>query len=248
MADYLAGWHAVEACLLAGRRQVHQLLVDEGQLKGQRSPELKTILDMAGQRGLKPQPAQREFMSKKGGTPHHQGVLMGVGPYPYISEAEALEDLGPRSFLVVLDQIQDPHNLGAILRSAYFFKAEAVIIPERRTVEVTPAVVRASAGASEHLRVAQVTNLAEFIRKSKENGLQWVGMVESGGAGMDSLPWKFPLGWVIGNEGEGLRRLTRERCDHLVTLAGTEGLRSLNASVAAGIVLHETRRRLGQGA
>ena len=203
---------------------------------------------------------------------NHQGVLAVVGAFPYLSLEALLARAQdhPEQPLVVLDQIQDPRNLGAILRSAYALGAAGAVLPGRRAAGVTAVVVRASAGATEHLPIAQVTNLARALAQLKEAGYWLVGAVGAGDADVDAdsdapprpkpkarsqpppvqppeaLDLKSRVGLVLGSEGKGLRRTTREACDFLVTIPMAGGLDSLNVSVAAGILLAEAARQRRQ--
>jgi 23S rRNA (guanosine2251-2'-O)-methyltransferase len=172
----------------------------------------------------------------------HQGVALEVSGYPYV-EVEAIlrqaRKLGEPSFVLALDHLQDPHNLGALLRTAEAAGVHGAVIPGRRAVGVTPAVASASAGASEHLRVTQVTNLVRALESLKADGLWVVGLESRPGA----LPYhqvdlNLPLALVVGAEGQGLSRLVRETCDLLVRLPMYGQVGSLNASVAGGIAMY----------
>jgi 23S rRNA (guanosine2251-2'-O)-methyltransferase len=180
-------------------------------------------------------------------TDSHQGILAEVSGYPYV-EIDDMLDLarqrGEPPLILLLDVIQNPQNLGTLLRTAEAVGAHGVIIPQRRGVEVTQAVVNASAGASEHMLVAQVVNLVVAITELKEHEI-WI-------TGLDNLPEARPLdqadlrgaiGLVVGNEGEGMRRLVRESCDFLVKLPMRGQVDSLNAAVAGSIVLYEILRQ-----
>jgi len=174
----------------------------------------------------------------------HQGVLAITGDYPYVELEHVLGQRSQAPLLVALDQIVDPHNFGAIVRSSVAFGADAVIALRDRAAPVTPVVVRASAGATELARIARVTNLARALRTLREHGMQVVGLDARGEAAVDELP-PFPATGrviVIGSEGEGLRRLTREHCELLARIDMPGGFESLNASVAAGIALYAMAR------
>jgi 23S rRNA (guanosine2251-2'-O)-methyltransferase len=173
----------------------------------------------------------------------HQGILAITGDYPYAELDQVLVKLPAAPLLVALDQVSDPHNFGAIVRSCVAFGADAVITLKDRAAPVTPVVVRASAGATERARIARVTNLARTLNTLRERGLEVVGLDASGSTSLDALP--FDRGGrvlVIGSEGMGLRRLTRECCDSLARIDMPGGFESLNASVAASIALYETAR------
>jgi 23S rRNA (guanosine2251-2'-O)-methyltransferase len=170
-------------------------------------------------------------------------VAAQVGPYPYVE----LEDLlaTPDPLVVVLDGVTDPHNLGAVLRVAEGAGASGVVIPKDRAAGVTAAAVKASAGASEHVPIARVTNLRRAIDRMKEAGL-WVYAAEVGGTPYTELDLTGPVGLVLGSEGRGMRRLVREGCDGAVSIPMLGAVGSLNVSVAAAVLLYEARRQRGQ--
>ncbi|MFH2010555.1 MAG: 23S rRNA (guanosine(2251)-2'-O)-methyltransferase RlmB [bacterium] len=179
----------------------------------------------------------------RGGT--HQGLVAIVGAYPYLAFEDLLERAvrAPDAALVVLDQVQDPGNLGAIIRSAYALGAVGVVLPERRAAAVTATVVKTSAGATEHLPIARVTNLARALAAIREAGHWLVGAVGAAGKPPETLDLVDRAVLVLGSEGQGLRRTTREKCDFLVTVPMAGGLDSLNVSVTAGILLAEAARQ-----
>ncbi|MDQ3793805.1 MAG: 23S rRNA (guanosine(2251)-2'-O)-methyltransferase RlmB, partial [Actinomycetota bacterium] len=172
----------------------------------------------------------------------HQGVAALAEPYPYAE----LEDLlaAPDSLVVLLDGVTDPHNLGAVLRVADGAGASGVVIPKDRAVGVTAVVVKASAGASEHVLISRVTNLRRAIDAIKDAGL-WVYAAELGGTPYTDLDLAGPVGLVLGSEGRGVRRLVREGCDGAVSIPMLGAVGSLNVSVAAAVLLYEVRRQRG---
>ncbi len=173
----------------------------------------------------------------------HQGIAAISGEYVYDELETILEHAAPRPLLVALDQISDPHNFGAIVRSAVAFGADGVITLRDRAAPVTPVVVRASAGATERARIARVTNLARTLGMLRQQGLSLVGLDAEGSVALHELPFaEQGRVLVIGSEGEGLRRLTREACDTLVRIDLPGPIASLNASVAAAIALYESAR------
>jgi len=173
----------------------------------------------------------------------HQGVIAIAGEYVYCQLEDLLEATGPSTVILALDQIQDPHNFGAIVRSAVALGAVGIITLKDRAAPVTPVVVRASAGATERARIARVTNLARTLGELREREIQVVGLAAEGSHAIDALPGA-PNGraLVVGSEGDGLRRLVRENCDHLARIPMSGALASLNASVAAAIALYECVR------
>jgi 23S rRNA (guanosine2251-2'-O)-methyltransferase len=173
----------------------------------------------------------------------HQGVVARVGPYPYSGLDEILAAADP--LVLLLDGVTDPRNLGAILRTADGVGASGVVVPKDRAVGVTAAAVKASAGASEHVRVARETNLRRSIDRMKQNGL-WVYAAEGkGGTPYYALDLTGPVALVLGSEGRGIRRLVREGCDGAVSIPMLGTVESLNVSVAAAVLLYEARRQRG---
>ncbi len=200
---------------------------------------LAEVAAEAGRRGVKVEERSREELDALAGGHKHQGVVAITGAYPYADLATVLARAQQPPLLVALDEITDPHNLGAIVRSAVAFEADGVITLKHRAAPVTPVVVRASAGATEHARIVRVTNLARTLDELvRERELSVVGLDASGDADVDRLP-PAPNGRVIviGAEGKGLRRLVRERCTVLARIAHPGPVESLNASVAASIAL-----------
>jgi len=243
MNETLYGRRSVLEALRAGRRRAWRLFVAEG---AQTRGTLSEIIEIARQRGLSIQTVRRAELERVVGNDHHQGVALEASAYPYADLDEALaagQARGEPPFLLMLDHVQDPQNLGTLLRTAEAVGVHCVILPERRAAGVTPAVSNASAGAVEHLAVAQVTNLAQTIEAFKRQGV-WV-------AGLQPAPKAIPydqadlrgaLALVVGSEGEGLSALVQERCDWLLMLPMRGRITSLNAAVAGSIVLYAAWR------
>jgi 23S rRNA (guanosine2251-2'-O)-methyltransferase len=179
---------------------------------------------------------------------NHQGVVAEAAPYEYSSLEDVVEaaTASPSPLVLVLDVLQDPQNLGSLLRTAAAVGAQGVVIPEHRAVGVTPAVVKASAGAIERLKIAQVTNLSRAIDALKEVGIWAVGLDAGAEATYDKADLNRPLALVVGGEGKGLRHLVRQHCDLVVSLPMPGAIESLNAAVAGSIVLYEALRQRGQ--
>jgi 23S rRNA (guanosine2251-2'-O)-methyltransferase len=174
------------------------------------------------------------------GSAQHQGLVCEAEPYPYADAAQLL--VSPDALVVALDQVQDPQNLGAVCRSAECAGATGVVMPERRAAEVTPAVCRASAGAVEHLDLARVRNLADYLLQAKQAGA-WVYGAEAGAARpYTDVDWKGPVVIVLGSEGAGIRPRVRAACDELVALPVRGRIGSLNVSAAAAVLLYEAAR------
>lgn len=189
----------------------------------------------------------KERLDQISETKKHQGVIAYAAAYEY-SEVEDMLELakkkGEDPFLILLDNIEDPHNLGAIIRTANLAGAHGVIIPKRRAVGLTATVAKTSAGALNYTPVAKVTNLAKTMEELKEKGL-WFVCADMGGESMYQLNLTGPIGMVIGNEGDGVSRLVKEKCDFIASIPMKGDIDSLNASVAAGVLAYEiVRQRL----
>ena len=189
----------------------------------------------------------RERLDQLSETGKHQGVIAYAAAYEYAEVEDILKnarDKGEEPFIFLLDNIEDPHNLGAIIRTANLAGAHGVIIPKRRAVGLTATVAKTSAGALNYTPVAKVTNLAATIDELKKEGL-WFICADMGGESMYRLNLKGPIGLVIGNEGEGVSRLVKEKCDYIASIPMKGDIDSLNASVAAGVLAYEiVRQRL----
>ncbi len=242
MTEILYGRHPVLEALRAGRRRALRLFLAEG--VQERGTALE-ILEIAHQRGIPVQRVRRHELDRLG-TADHQGVAMEATPFPYVELEEVLNAASARGeppFLLLLDHLQDPQNVGTLLRTAEAVGVHGVVLPQRRSAGITPAVSRASAGAVEHLRVARVTNLAQAIEKLKRAGVWVVGLERAANAiPYDQADLSGPLALVVGSEGEGMSRLVRERCDWLVKLPMFGRIQSLNAAVAGSIALYEVVR------
>ena len=189
----------------------------------------------------------RERLDQLSETGKHQGVIAYAAAYEYAEVEDILKnarDKGEEPFIFLLDNIEDPHNLGAIIRTANLAGAHGVIIPKRRAVGLTATVAKTSAGALNYTPVAKVTNLAATFDELKKEGL-WFVCADMGGESMYRLNLKGPIGLVIGNEGEGVSRLVKEKCDYIASIPMKGDIDSLNASVAAGVLAYEiVRQRL----
>ena len=190
----------------------------------------------------------KERLDQLSDTGHHQGVIAFAAAYEYAEVEDILkiaEEKGEPPFVFLLDGIEDPHNLGAIIRTANLAGAHGVIIPKRRAVGLTATVARTSAGALNYTPVAKVTNIANTIEELKEKGM-WFVCADMGGEVMYRLNLKGSIGLVIGNEGDGVSRLVKEKCDMIASIPMKGDIDSLNASVAAGVLAYEiVRQRLG---
>ena len=231
--NLLSGRNPIREALKAGR-DIEKLLVQRGELSG----SAREIVQMAREQHILVQEVDKSRLDDI--TPHHQGLLAFASAYQYSTVdamlAEAAEK-GEDPFLILLDGVTDPHNLGAIIRSAECVGAHGVIVPERRSVGLTPAAVKASAGAVEHMKVARVTNLNRTLEELKEQNV-WTYALDMDGEDYEKVNFKGGVALVVGAEGEGVSRLTLEKCDQKVSLPMGGHIDSLNASVAAGIVMY----------
>ncbi|MFZ5915843.1 MAG: 23S rRNA (guanosine(2251)-2'-O)-methyltransferase RlmB [Chloroflexota bacterium] len=246
MIDLLFGRNAVWESLRAGRRQIHRLWIAEGVQEG---GSVADILGLAHQRQVPLQRADRHELDRAARGGHHQGVVAEVSGYPYVELVDLLRlvrQSGELALLLLLDCLQDPQNFGALLRTAEAVGVQGVVMTWRRSAAVTPAVVNASAGAVEHLRVAQVTNLARSMEQIKAQDI-WIAGLESlpGARSLHQADLNLPLALVVGSEGQGLRRLVREKCDFLLSIPMRGRIESLNASVAGSVALYEVWRQRG---
>ena len=192
----------------------------------------------------------KERLDRLAGTGHHQGVVAIGAAYEYAEVDDILasaKEKGEDPFIFILDEIEDPHNLGAIIRTANLAGAHGVIIPKRRAVGLTATVAKTSAGAINYTPVAKVTNISQTIEDLKKQGL-WFVCADMGGETMYNLNLKGPIGLVIGNEGNGVSRLVKDKCDFIASIPMKGDIDSLNASVAAGVLAYEiVRQRLNSG-
>lgn len=243
MIDLLYGRRPVYEVLRAGRRRIYRLLLAEG--VREHASSVAQIVSLAQAKRVQVARCNRRELDRL--TPDHQGVVVEAGPYAYTALQDLLAfaaDPDTPPLFLLLDLLQDPQNVGSLLRSAEAVGVHGVIIPERRAVGVTPAVVSASAGAVEHLRVTQVTNLARVIDELKRNGIWVAGLEVDPDAQLSyQVDLRGPLALVVGSEGTGLRRLVREKCDLLLRLPMHGRVASLNAAVAGSIVLYEAERQ-----
>ena len=216
-------------------------------LKGCQDGPINSILREARKHDTLVNFVAKERLDRMSETGKHQGVIASAAAYAYAEVEDMLklaEEKGEPPFLFLLDDIEDPHNLGAIIRTANLAGAHGVIIPKRRAVGLTATVARTSAGALNYTPVAKVTNLSATIEELKEKGM-WFVCADMGGTTMYDLNLTGPIGLVIGNEGDGVSRLVKEKCDFVASIPMKGEIDSLNASVAAGVLAYEiVRQRL----
>lgn len=244
MGEFIYGRNAVLEALKAGD-SINRILVAEGIRPGGTVAE---IINLARSQNVALQSVKRQDLDKV--TTNHQGVIAEVSQYEYATVDEILalaKEREERPFLLILDCLQDVHNLGSLLRTAEAVGVHGVIIPKRRAVGVTAAVRKASAGAVEHLLVARVANLVRVMETLKEKGI-WIIGLEAVPEAQDycQVDLNLPLALVVGSEGQGMRRLVREGCDLLIKLPMRGEVSSLNAAVAGSIALYEAWRQRAQ--
>ena len=242
MSEQIEGRNAVLEAFRSGRC-VDKLFILDGCQDG----PVRTIAREARKKDTIINYVSKERLDQLSETRAHQGVIAQVAAYEYSTVEEILakaEEKGEPPFLVLLDNVEDPHNLGAIIRTANLAGAHGVIIPKRRSVGLTSTVATPSAGALNYPPVAKVTNLVRTIEELKEKGI-WFVCADMGGESMYRLNLTGPIGMIVGNEGEGVSRLVREACDFTASIPMKGDIDSLNASVAAGVLAYEiVRQRL----
>jgi 23S rRNA (guanosine2251-2'-O)-methyltransferase len=245
MTELLIRRNTVLEALRGSRRDIRQLWLQKGL-----EPKLMApILATAKERGVRWQTADKHTIGRLVQDSKHQGVALEVGPYPY-SDVDAILSLaaarGERPFLLLLDLLHGPQNIGSLLRTAEICGVHGVILQDRRAPDITPAVVQYSAGAAEHLLIAQVTNLVQTIRRLQQNDVWIVGMdLAEEAQSLGQIDLNIPLGIVVGHEGSGLRRLVRDNCDFLIKLPQRGNVESLNAAVAGSILLYASWQARG---
>ncbi|MBF1044517.1 MAG: 23S rRNA (guanosine(2251)-2'-O)-methyltransferase RlmB [Peptostreptococcus sp.] len=230
---------------LKNNRPIEKIMVNKASKEG----SIKKILAMAKENKVIIQEVDRHKLDEMSESHAHQGVIAITSDYRYYDLDEILDipkEKGEDPFFIILDGITDPHNLGSIIRTADAVGAHAVIIPKRRSVQITPIVAKASAGAVEYLPVCKVTNIVNTIKTLKENGL-WIAAVDMDGQTFYQQNLGGPLGLVVGSEGEGISRLVKQNCDFTVSMPMSGNVTSLNASVAGGILLYEVYRQRNAG-
>jgi 23S rRNA (guanosine2251-2'-O)-methyltransferase len=239
--NWLTGFHAVEEALAAGRALDRIVIA-----RGRHGERVEAVVQLARSKGVPVRFEDRLQIDRLAGTRDHQGIAALAAAKPALELEDLLAAKTPQGLLVLLDGIEDPHNLGAIVRTALAAGANGVVIPERRAAGLSDTVERASAGALAHLPVARVKNLVRAMEEMKEAGYWLIGLDERAEKKYTEADFSGQVGIVLGGEGEGLHELTRKRCDFLVSIPTSGPVRSLNVSVAAGVVLFEVVRQRQQ--
>lgn len=239
MNDKIEGRNPVTEAIKSGR-EIDKLLVCA------REGSIKKIVAMARDKGITVQEVAKPKLDELSETGAHQGVIALAAAHAYSTVEDILksaEEKGEPPFIILLDEITDPHNLGSILRTANAVGAHGVIIPKRRSVGLSGVVAKTSAGAVEYTPVAKVTNLAQTIDALKEKGIWFYATHQDATVTYTEADLKGGVGLVIGSEGKGVSRIVAEKCDFLISIPMMGEINSLNASVAAGVVMYETLRR-----
>lgn len=244
MAELVYGINPVREGLQSSRRRPLELFV----LRERKSPRLEELCRLAGQKGVPVRSRDRRDLDRLAGHAHHQGALLRLESFPFAHIGQLLENWrrsNRPAFFLLLDGITDPHNLGALLRSADAAGCHGVILPKDRTAPITAVVDKSSAGALEHIPVCQVTNLARTVDELKKEGVWVYGLAGEGSDQIYQTDLAGDIALVVGSEGSGLRPNVRRHCDSLLTIPMRGHVSSLNASVAAGVVLFEALRQRG---
>lgn len=239
--DVLVGRNAVTEALKSGRG-INKLWIASGDREG----SVAEIAALAKERGIVVQYVERAKIEALAGGHRHQGVLAYVAPVPYAELDDILkaaEEKGEAPFLVLLDELEDPHNLGALLRTADATGVHGILIPKRRSVSLNATVAKTSAGAVEYVPVARIGNIAQTLKKLKKKGFWVAGADMDGEKAYYEADLTGPLVLVVGSEGRGMSRLTKEACDFIVSMPMVGRINSLNASVAGSILMYESMRQ-----
>lgn len=239
--DVLVGRNAVTEALKSGRG-INKLWIASGDREG----SVSEIAALAKERGIVVQYVERAKIEALAGGHRHQGVLAYVAPVPYAELDDILkaaEEKGEAPFLVLLDELEDPHNLGALLRTADATGVHGILIPKRRSVSLNATVAKTSAGAVEYVPVARIGNIAQTLKKLKEKGFWVAGADMDGEKAYYEADLTGPLVLVVGSEGRGMSRLTKEACDFIISMPMVGRINSLNASVAGSILMYESMRQ-----
>ncbi|MGR3766459.1 23S rRNA (guanosine(2251)-2'-O)-methyltransferase RlmB [Rossellomorea sp. NS-SX7] len=237
--DFIGGRNPVIEALKSGR-EINKIWIAEGSQKG----SIQQILGLAKEANVMVQYVPKRKIEQMVAE-NHQGVVASVAAYKYAEIDDIFDKAaqkGEDPFVLILDELEDPHNLGSIMRTADASGAHGIIIPKRRAVGLTSTVAKASTGAIEHIPVARVTNLSRAVDELKERGVWVAGTDAKGKQDYRQLDGTLPIGLIIGSEGKGMSRILRDKCDFLVQLPMTGHVTSLNASVAASILMYEVYR------
>jgi len=240
--EVIYGINPLKEALISGGEGVTRIVV----ARGRSESAISEIRTLATQQGIPVEVRERAFLDNLAGRASHQGVLGVCKAYRYQDLDDVIANRHPSclyDLVLILDGIMDPHNLGALIRTAHCFGVNGVILPENRAASVTATVIKTSAGATRHLPVARVANIAQALDELKNRGF-WIFGADAHAAQSVSLPdYQGAVGLVMGGEGKGIRPLIRKKCDFLISIPMLGKIDSLNVSVSAGIIMHEIRRK-----
>lgn len=231
---------------LMSNENIEKIYIQKGNIQG----SAQKIINLARKKKIQVAEVDKSKLNSMSSTEAHQGVIATISPIEYVSVDDILksaEEKGEQPFIIILDEIEDPHNLGSVIRSANAFGAHGVIIPKHRSASVTATAVKTSAGACFHTPVAKVTNLVNTMKELKKQGVWITGADMGGEKDIYSADLSGPVAIVIGNEGSGMSRLVREECDFIVNIPMVGEIESLNASVSASIFMYKVSEIRGKG-
>ncbi len=241
----IEGRNPVIEALTSGEN-IEKIYIQKGNIQG----SAQKIINLARKKKIQVTEVDKNKLNMMSETDSHQGVIAFVSPIEYVTVDDILksaEEKGEQPFIIILDEIEDPHNLGSVIRTANAFGAHGVIIPKHRSASVTATVVKTSAGACFHTPVAKVTNLVNTMKDLKKHGIWITGADMGGEKDIYSADFSGPIAIVIGNEGSGMSRLVREECDFIVNIPMVGEIESLNASVSASIFMYKVSEVRGKG-
>ncbi len=248
--EVLYGLHPVEEAIRAGVRQIDHISVAR-EREARRDPRFEAVLELCRQAGIRVSAEPRDQLTRHVKTDTHQGIVAFLRERKFLA-LEDLLDAPPRSgdapFFLALDGVEDPHNLGALLRSAEGAGIDGVVVPERRSAPLTGVVAKTSAGASEHARIARVANITRALETMKKRNIWIVGLDERGTPDYMDFDFNQSCCLVLGSEGSGLHELVKRTCDHLLRIPMAGSVSSLNVSVAGAVVMYEAMRQRRGGA
>lgn len=223
--------------VLSNNLKINKVLLQEGYSD-------QELIDELNKRNVNIKYLNKNMMNKLE-EGNHQGIILDIEDYEYYDEAEMFNNMPKNPFIVILDHLEDPHNFGAIIRTCEAAGVDYIIIPKDRSVRVNKTVMKVSAGALNNVKIVMTTNLNRFINKIKENGVWVVGTALSDSVYYDKVDYNMPVALIIGNEGKGMSQLVKKNCDFVVKIPMIGKINSLNASVAAGIMIYEVVRQRG---
>lgn len=237
--SYIYGVNPILEALRAGRRRINEIMIAEGS----RPTRLEDLLAIAQREKILIRHCKRTYLDQLSKGANHQGVIASAETASYTDLDDLLANIRPNSLLVLLDSIEDPHNLGAVIRTAECAGADAVVVPEHHSVGLNETVSKASAGAVEHIPIVQVTNLVQTIDRLKSLNIWVLGVEANSKTNYTQWDFRTATAIVMGSEGKGIRRLVKEHCDTLVSIPLLGKVNSLNVSVATAIILYEAVRQ-----